>query len=58
MGPWDYVLGVEVENAEAVTAISNAISNKFGSEISTIQLLQLFRHLKYSGYPLSEAPLQ
>jgi Lrp/AsnC family transcriptional regulator, leucine-responsive regulatory protein len=55
LGPWDYELGVEVEHAEAVTGISNALSSQFGAAIYNIQLLQVFRHLKYSGYPGSHA---
>ena len=52
MGAWDYEMEVEVPFAEDITGIVKELHTRFGSELQGIQLLQIFRHLKYSSYPL------
>lgn len=56
VGPWDFEIGVEVLNAENVTQIVSMLYDKFGGDIEAIKMTQLFRHLKFSSYPLSKGP--
>lgn len=52
LGSWDYELGVEVKHAENVTEIIKDLYVNFPDDILSIKLVQIFRHLKYSSYPL------
>jgi len=54
MGAWDYEIDVEVEVAEDVTEIVDNIYQKYGKEINSIKLLQVFQTLKYSPYPFEQ----
>lgn len=51
LGAWDYELGVEVEKPEDVTEVVRQLYDRFGKEISSVRMLQVFRHLRFSCYP-------
>lgn len=53
MGTWDYELGIEVEKASEVTAVTRLFYDRLGSEISTIKIAPVFRYHKYSNFPAS-----
>lgn len=53
LGAWDYEMELEVSVAEEVSAIIQIIRNKFHRRIRGIRIIQIFRHLKFSGYPIS-----
>lgn len=53
LGAWDYELTVEVEQPEDVLGVTHMLFTQFGRQISGIQQLQVFRHLRFSGYPFS-----
>lgn len=50
-GAWDYEFGVEVQSLEEINSIVDEINFQFGEEIERITTLQIFKHLKYSGFP-------
>ena len=49
LGSWDYVLGVEIEQAEEVTTIVQDLYDQLGNYINHIRLLSKFRDIK-SGW--------
>lgn len=54
LGDWDYELGVEVEQAENMVAITEEIYRNFGSEINTIKILPVFGHRKITNFPFQK----
>ncbi len=51
MGAWDYEIGVEISHAEELNEIIQALQESVGDGLIGIKSLQIFKHLKYSGYP-------
>jgi len=51
IGEWDFELGVEVENAQDIVAVTEEIHEAFADDILALKTLPLFANLKYSLYP-------
>lgn len=53
IGEWDFELGVEVENAQDIVAVTEDLHEAFADDISAVKTLPLFANLKYSLYPFA-----
>lgn len=51
LGAWDFEVGIEVYSSEAATEVVQDLYQKFSDTLSEVKMLQIFKHLKYSGYP-------
>jgi DNA-binding Lrp family transcriptional regulator len=50
-GSWDYELELELPHTRAIKQFTSALHDAFMNEIYTLQVIPIFQHLKYSGYP-------
>ncbi|PIR04571.1 MAG: hypothetical protein COV59_00395 [Candidatus Magasanikbacteria bacterium CG11_big_fil_rev_8_21_14_0_20_39_34] len=48
VGEWDFEIGIDLEKSEDVTLITQKLYTEFGTEIISIKVLPIFRHLKFS----------
>jgi DNA-binding Lrp family transcriptional regulator len=51
LGEWDYELGVELEGASAVAALTSRLYRQFKTEILSIQPIPVLRYLLVRGMP-------
>jgi DNA-binding Lrp family transcriptional regulator len=51
LGPWDYEVGIELEGASAVAAITTRLYRQFRTEILSIQPIPVLRYLLVRGMP-------
>ena len=54
VGAWDFELGLEIYSSEQLNEVLGQLYDNFGGSIGAVKTLQIFKHLKYSGYPFSE----
>ncbi len=50
-GSWDYEMELELPNSRAIKHFTNALQETFPHDIYSIQVIPIFAHLKYSGFP-------
>lgn len=57
-GSWDYELELELPDTQAIKLLTGALHREFLHDVHSLQVIPIFQHLKYSGYPLKpeEAP--
>jgi DNA-binding Lrp family transcriptional regulator len=53
-GSWDYELELELPHTRAIKQFTGALYEAFSQDIYTLQVIPIFQHLKYSGYPHGE----
>ncbi len=58
IGEWDFELGVEVENAQDVVAVTEDVLEAFADDLASVKTLPLFGTLKYSLFPFLESDPQ
>jgi DNA-binding Lrp family transcriptional regulator len=51
-GSWDYELELELPHSKAIKELTTALHHEFIHDIHSLQVIPIFQHLKYSGYPL------
>ena len=54
LGSWNYEIDIELIEAEQVNDFLQRLFERFGREINSVKVLQIFRHLKFAGYPLAD----
>jgi DNA-binding Lrp family transcriptional regulator len=52
LGSWDHELVVEVENRCEIILVTEEIRDSFGTQLSSIRILPLFRYAKVVEYPM------
>lgn len=50
-GSWDYELELELPHTRAIKQLTGALHQEFSHEIYSLQVIPIFQHLKYLGYP-------
>lgn len=53
LGNWDYEIDIEVRQAEEMNNFTQRLFSVMGQNLNSIKPLQIFRHLKFAGYPLA-----
>ena len=51
VGPWDYEVGVELEQAQDVSELANRLYRYFRDEILSVQPIPILRYLLVRGFP-------
>ena len=51
LGSWDFELGIESEITRDINTIVDDVYDYFPDSFNQIEVIQIFEHLKYSGYP-------
>jgi len=51
-GSWDYELELELPDTQEIKLLTGALHRDFLHDIHSLQVIPIFQHLKYSGYPL------
>lgn len=58
IGEWDFELGIEVQKAEDVVAITEALYAACGADVLTIKVIPLFRYVHLSYFPFTYSAIQ